>query len=166
VVSPHAAANGYRRLPALGNVQSDLVARLGSLQPGATYYWSVQSVDAGLRGSPFALEGSFVFELVAVGDPGLATVTTLRAAPNPFVGGTTLRLAGPPATLARVAIVDAEGRRVCTLWRGRMDGHEAALAWDGRDVSGREVPTGIYLARVEDAAGATLGRPVSMVKLR
>jgi len=166
IVSPHAAANGYRRLPALGNVQSDRVTRLDHLQPGETYYWSVQSVDAGLRGSPFALEGNFVFELAAVGDPGLATSTTLRAAPNPFIGTTTLHVAGPPATVARVAIVDAEGRRVRTVWTGRMDGHEATLAWDGRDASGREVPTGIYLARAEDAAGATLGRPVRVVKLR
>lgn len=59
IVSSHSASTGYRRLPALGNAGHAIAARLRSLVPGITYYWSVQSVDAGFAGSSFANSGSF-----------------------------------------------------------------------------------------------------------
>ena len=59
VVSAQANATGARALAALGNASANLSARVHGLVPGATYYWSVQAVDAGYRGSAFAPEGSF-----------------------------------------------------------------------------------------------------------
>jgi hypothetical protein len=53
------ASTGYRRLPQTGNVQLGLTAILKGLADG-TYYWSVQAVDSGFAGSPFAAEGSFM----------------------------------------------------------------------------------------------------------
>jgi flagellar hook assembly protein FlgD len=97
-----------------------------------------------------------------VGDPGLATITTLRAAPNPFTGSTTLHLAGPPATSARLLIFDASGRLVRTAWEGSLGGREVAIIWDGRDQSGRETPAGVYLLRVESTGGDAMGRLVKM----
>jgi hypothetical protein len=98
-----------------------------------------------------------------VGDAGLATVTTLRAVPNPFIGNTTLRLAGPPATSARALIFDATGRLVRTAWAGMLNGRAITVAWDGCDDSGRETATGIYLVRLESGSGSAMGR---LVKLR
>jgi flagellar hook assembly protein FlgD len=93
-----------------------------------------------------------------VGGSRLATITTLRSAPNPFTGGTTLYLSGPPTAAARVLIFDAAGRLVRNAWEGRPDGREEAISWDGRDQSGRQAPAGIYLVRVESTAGGALGR--------
>jgi hypothetical protein len=59
IVSPQSSTNGNRRLTALGNAGPGLTARLGSLTPGASYFWSVQAVDTALAGSAFATEGSF-----------------------------------------------------------------------------------------------------------
>jgi flagellar hook assembly protein FlgD len=87
-------------------------------------------------------------------------ITTLRAAPNPFTGSTTLHLAGPPATSARVLIFDAVGRLVRTVWEGSLDGRGVSIIWDGRDQSGREMPAGIYLVRVESTGGEVMGRLV------
>ena len=95
-----------------------------------------------------------------VGDAGLAMITTLRAAPNPFTGSTTLRLSGPPAISARVLVFDAAGRLVRTAWEGSLDGREVTIIWDGKDQSGRETPAGIYLLRVESTAGEAIGRLV------
>ncbi|MDX2285615.1 MAG: FG-GAP-like repeat-containing protein [Bacteroidia bacterium] len=62
VVSPASdLASGYRRLPGPGNAGRRSRFRLKGLEPG-TYYWSVQSVNAGLDGSPFAAEQSFAFD--------------------------------------------------------------------------------------------------------
>jgi hypothetical protein len=59
VLAPEAAAaNGFRRLPQLGNAQgglSNIVTRLSS----GTYYWSVQAIDASFAGGPFAPESTF-----------------------------------------------------------------------------------------------------------
>jgi CSLREA domain-containing protein/uncharacterized repeat protein (TIGR01451 family) len=59
VLSPLAAADGTRRLPALGNAGESLTATLQSLLPATTYYWSVQAIDGAYLGSVFAAEGSF-----------------------------------------------------------------------------------------------------------
>jgi hypothetical protein len=96
----------------------------------------------------------------SVGDADLVTSVTLRNSSNPFTGTTTLRLSGPPATSARVLIFDAAGRLVRTAWEGNLDGREVAIAWDGKDQSGRETLAGIYLVRVESGAGEAVGRLV------
>jgi len=59
VVSPQAAATGWRRLPQQGNAQPNLFANLTGLKYGSNYYWSVQAVDTAFAGSPFANEVIF-----------------------------------------------------------------------------------------------------------
>jgi len=50
---------GWRRIPAMGNVQLNKSWTLKGLAPGM-YYWSVQAVDSGFTGSAWALEESFI----------------------------------------------------------------------------------------------------------
>ena len=63
VVSPQAAASGFRRVPQLGNMQQNLSASLTGLKYGSNYYWSVQAVDTAFAGSPFVSQGSFAVTL-------------------------------------------------------------------------------------------------------
>lgn len=42
----------------IGNAHHRRSWTISGLQPGQTYYWSVQAIDAGFAGSPFALEGT------------------------------------------------------------------------------------------------------------
>jgi hypothetical protein len=58
ILAPASAASGLRRLPQLGNAQQGLTAAF-NYTVGTPYYWSVQAVDAGFAGSPFAAEGNF-----------------------------------------------------------------------------------------------------------
>lgn len=157
IMSPHAAANGYRRLAALGNAQSDLIARLTNLQLGTTYFWSVQSVDTAFLGSAFAEEGSFTFAPSGVGGAGLASGPALRAVPNPFAGSTALHFTRLPAGPPRVLIFDAGGRLVRTLQDGVLSAGTMTIAWDGRDRSGLEMPSGVYLVRLVDSGGSAQG---------
>jgi hypothetical protein len=60
VVSPQAQSTGVRQVPERGNVIRGRSARITGLTVGTTYYWSVQSVDHAMAGSPFAAEGSFI----------------------------------------------------------------------------------------------------------
>ena len=81
------AATGFRRLPALGNVDERLSWTLKL--PVGTYYWSVQTIDHAWAGSAFAEEQTLVIPPQA---PDVATLTatnvnldnaTLRGTANP-----------------------------------------------------------------------------------
>jgi hypothetical protein len=58
VVAPMALANGTRLVPKDGNAGERTSYTLTGLT-GGTYYWSVQAIDSGFVGSPFATEGTF-----------------------------------------------------------------------------------------------------------
>jgi hypothetical protein len=47
-----------------------------------------------------------------------------------------------------VAVYDAAGRLVRTLFSGRRDGGEHRIEWDGNDAHGRRVASGVYFVRV------------------
>jgi hypothetical protein len=87
----------------------------------------------------------------------------LRAAPNPFGERTELRFALPAGADARVRLYDAGGRLVRTLASPAAGAGERALAWDGRDAAGRDLPSGVFFYRLESSAGTASGR---LVKLR
>jgi len=53
-------ANGFRRVPALGNAYLRHSLPLTGLTNGQTVYWSVQAVDTSFAGGPFATETSVV----------------------------------------------------------------------------------------------------------
>lgn len=76
VVGPQAdLATGYRRVPALGNVQLGTNATF--YLPSGTYYWSVQAVDGALAGGAFSPE-----QVVTVGSP---TLSIMRSGTNVIV---------------------------------------------------------------------------------
>jgi hypothetical protein len=132
-----------------------------SLQAGVTYYWSVQSIDSGLLGSLFALEQSFSYSPTAVGDvPAAATIA--RVLPNPFSRTTTVHLTLATSSPASLLVLDPAGRLVRRL-RIAPGAGERAIAWDGRDESGRHAPAGIYPFRVEGGGTSVEG---TLVKLR
>jgi len=62
IVSPHAeVADGFRKIPQLGNTNHRNTWTIKNL-PDGTYYWSVQAIDNTFAGSNFAAEQSFVIE--------------------------------------------------------------------------------------------------------
>jgi len=72
-----ALGDGQRTLPDIGNMQQQDSWVLQELLPGVTYYWGVQAIDNGYRGSEFSTEGSFTtpfptyFTEIATVLPGL-----------------------------------------------------------------------------------------------
>jgi flagellar hook assembly protein FlgD len=69
--------------------------------------------------------------------------------PNPAWGGRAevrFELAAPRAV--RVTIHDVSGRRVATLASGPRGGGPHVLRWNGRDSVGRDMPAGVYFARL------------------
>ena len=75
IMAGHAdPANGFRRLPRLGNVgpATSWPLRLTN----GTYYWSVQAIDTALAGSAFAPEGS-----VTISAPVISAISNRTAIP-------------------------------------------------------------------------------------
>ena len=77
--------------------------------------------------------------------------------PNPFRASTMIRFAQPEAGPVRVSVLDSAGRRVRLLRAADLGAGSHALEWDGRDDSGRAVPSGTYFVSVT-ASGATRTR--------
>jgi hypothetical protein len=87
-----------------------------------------------------------------------APVAQLRVQPNPFNPRTSVVFTAPGA--ARLAVYDARGLRL----------REVAVAdagqwtWDGTDDSGRAVPSGTYLLRLESAQGVLARQAATLLR--
>ena len=68
--------------------------------------------------------------------------------PNPFNPTTTLRFDLPAASPVRIVIFDLFGREVARLVDRHLEAGFQRVVWGGWDARGRDVPTGIYIARL------------------
>ncbi len=142
----------------------------GSVPYGETMTVTV-TIDAGMLDEGI-YRGSLVFEsnggdqtvnvtLNVVDYSGVAELLNPRvlaltpASPNPFAGATTIAFALPQGGPAQLGVYDMSGRLVRTLSSGSLDAGVHRYDWDGLDDSGRAVPGGVYLYRLE-AEGRTL----------
>ncbi|HYM82279.1 MAG TPA: T9SS type A sorting domain-containing protein [Candidatus Limnocylindria bacterium] len=151
-----APATGKRLVPEFGNVSTNRAWPLRGLADG-TYFWSVQSIDAGFLGSPFAAEGSFTIGTAGVGDPAAALVP-LRVThpfPNPMQGhgalGFELAEAGPVS----LEIFDTSGRHVAEVARGVRSVGANRITWEAQDLA-----PGLYFFRLSAAGAAITGRTI------
>jgi len=108
-------------------------------------------------GSRAAAEGS------ATGVPAREAAVDLRSHPNPFNPATTLHFRLDRSADVVLQVFDVFGRRIATLVSGSLAAGEHAAAWDGFGDDGRRLPSGLYFARLTDASGRPLARPLKMV---
>lgn len=95
---------------------------------------------------------------VAQNESALPTEFALHPAyPNPFNPVTTLRYDLPEAASVQLIVYDIIGRELVRLRDGSDQAGYHSVIWNGRDNGGRELPSGIYIARlrVPPKAGVT-----------
>ncbi len=68
--------------------------------------------------------------------------------PNPFNPSTTIRFDLPEAAEVRLVVYDLMGREVARLVDGQVAAGYQRVVWNGRDASGKNVPSGMYIARL------------------
>jgi flagellar hook capping protein FlgD/VCBS repeat protein len=146
VISPEAnLSTGYRRLPAMGNtdVKTSWMLRV----PGAgAYYWSVQAIDGSYAGGPFAAEHGTGVTAV---EETLTQNALLRVeGPNPLSSAVTIEFNPPQAEHVQIGIYDIAGRLVRSLLNADMPAGSGTRVWDGKDDAGHDVPSGLYLIRL------------------
>src|SRR5262249_2499221 len=93
---------------------------------------------------------------LATGVPPATTAGRLALsapAPNPSRGAARLSLELPAAAVTDVAVFDAAGRRVRTLYSGFAAAGRMSFAWDGFDGRGSRTSAGLYFG-VARAGGA------------
>lgn len=91
---------------------------------------------------------------------GQATGLSLTASPNPSTGQVVIRYTLPKATALTIEVFDAAGSLVRRIKEGRRPAGAFSVPWDGRDDNGRDLPTGVYFARIVTGQGSAMGRAV------
>jgi hypothetical protein len=87
-------------------------------------------------------------------DPGLpAACALLPAWPNPFNGGTTLAFVLDRAQRVRLSLCDVAGRYVALVADRRYEAGKHVETWNGCDAGGNRLSSGLYLVRMQTAAG-------------
>lgn len=75
-------------------------------------------------------------------------IQLLPVYPNPFNPGTTIRYELPQTEFVNVSIYDVQGRLISELTSQVQSAGRYAIQWNGKDNSGRHVPSGIYLCKL------------------
>jgi len=116
------------------------------------YYWLVEAIDGDslITASDEGTPARFV-----VGVVGIDVLTAIpeefalhQNYPNPFNPNCTIRYDLPEATSAAILVYDIMGREIIHLVDGHVEPGYHQVIWNGRDKTGREVPTGIYIAKM------------------
>jgi FG-GAP repeat/FlgD Ig-like domain/FG-GAP-like repeat len=84
-------------------------------------------------------------------------------APNPFSTVTELAYTLPEPRGVRLAVYDASGREVVVLADEFQDAGAHTTTWDGRTDAGRNLPAGVYFARLE-SGGRVEARKVVLAR--
>jgi len=74
--------------------------------------------------------------------------------PNPFNGETVIPFSLPAGGEVELGVYDLAGQQVTTLVRGTRPAGAHAARWDGRDESGRDLASGVYLYRLRSGGRA------------
>jgi len=69
--------------------------------------------------------------------------------PNPFNPETKINYSIPVAGNVSMVIYNSLGQKICTLFSGNQDAGWHNITWNAEDDFGKNVPSGIYLARIE-----------------
>jgi hypothetical protein len=148
------AYNGSARGELQGAGDLEFVDR--SVQAGAWYAYVIGSVA---RGSGSGTGESLAGPILVWTSPLPAWLRLVGNTPNPFNPHTVIRFevpaldGGSPGEV-ELSLFDAQGRHVRTLVRARLEPGAHTSAWDGRDAAGREVASGVYVARLRSGGRA------------
>jgi len=80
--------------------------------------------------------------------------------PNPFNLATVISYSLPGAGDVTVEVFDIRGRKVQTLWSGYREPGTHRILWDGNDMLGAAVSTGVYFYRVSAVNQIQTGKMV------
>lgn len=99
----------------------------------------------------FTVGGVSVKETEAMGQPDAFALS--QNVPNPFNAATSMNYQLPERSFARLSVYNLSGQLLRTLVKEEQPAGDYIARWDGRDSSGRDVASGIYLYRLQAHVG-------------
>ena len=102
------------------------------------------------------------YSTLAVGGPTAPAVGLAAPWPNPSRDAIHTAITSGVESEVELSAWDLAGRRVATVYRGRVLGRRP-VSWDGRDERGAPVAPGVYLLRLSDGR-ATTSRRVAVMR--
>jgi hypothetical protein len=105
---------------------------------GRAYRYKISVIDG---------DGEFFSQTADVKMPG-ARVELSQNTPNPFNPTTTIRFSLPASQQVGLAVYNARGALVRTLVDGVKERGDHNVTWDGRDMAGNPVSSGVYFYRL------------------
>jgi len=94
----------------------------------------------------FTVAGVSVEEREAMGEP--ISFALSQNVPNPFNAATSISYQLPERSFVRLSVYNLSGQLLRTLVEKEHSAGYYIARWDGRDSSGREVSSGIYLVQL------------------
>ena len=151
VVSPmsilEGPQEGWRMRHGIGNVGKRREYIVNNLQPGVTYFWSVQAQDNSFAGGPFSQEIPFTTNGISTSleeEGNGLTYELFQNYPNPFNPSTTLRFSIPEAADVQLDVYDILGRRVAQLVNGTYNPGYHEIQWQADQYA-----SGLYFAHIK-----------------
>jgi hypothetical protein len=117
-----------------------------SVEAGRGYRYKISVIDG---------DGEFFSQTADVKLPG-ARIELSQNQPNPFNPSTTIRFSLPASEEVGLAIYAADGKLVRMLVDGVRERGAHSATWDGRDMAGNPVSSGVYFYRL--TAGSSTSR--------
>ncbi|MBN1348767.1 T9SS type A sorting domain-containing protein [candidate division KSB1 bacterium] len=136
----------------------DTTYTIDSLAPGQTYFWKVLAKNIA-GDSLWSNQQDWGF-FIKHGATGIGNehairpndLSLLQNFPNPFNPATEIRYnlpAGGSNRLVSLTIYDVLGRQVKGLVEARQSAGQYKVTWDGTDMLGQRVPSGVYVVTVQ-----------------
>lgn len=127
--------DGYRMIPDFGNCGNNNTFTVKDLDPGVTYYWSVQTIDNAFGASAFSEEHSFYLPYTSVNNP-VERFDEILIQPNPACDYISIKTVTCEEFMFSVSSVD--GKQVLS-----------GKAMDDEKIDISNLINGLYLLRIE-----------------
>ncbi|MFH2142388.1 MAG: fibronectin type III domain-containing protein [Bacteroidota bacterium] len=130
----------------------------GILLPDSSYKWRIRYRDHNVRWSEWS--DSAVFVALSTHIDEYSDEFSFLANPNPFSKKVNINFSTKVSENIRVSIFDLNGKLIKTLADNIFDIGEQQLFWDGKDVSGKKVLSGMYFCSIKSK---TLDKTVKLI---
>jgi len=111
-----------------------------------------------------AIGGTYTEVAMEGSEPGVPSSFHLEQNyPNPFNSGTTIRYSLGSRAPVQLDIYNAVGQLAVRLVSSTQDAGSYSVSWDGRDMAGRLLPSGVYFVRLQ-AGSQTRTMKIVMIK--